>query len=226
MRKPVRTLFGWLLYRRVSMPLSLRLARTAVRPGQVTALGAALGLGAGALLATGRYGWMVVGAVSASMAKLLDAVDGELARAKHLDTSTGYVVDGLVDRMRDVAIVTGTGVGAWRGGSGSALLWTLAAAVGYLAFFYVSAAFPSHWREARSRREVDEKHAFRVSGGLRLGAGDTIAVLVLVSAVAGRPLWFVAAVAIAAPVAIAVKARRLFRARPWEEASRAAPEDR
>ena len=38
-----------------------------------------------------------------------------------------YVLDGLADRLRDVAVIIGCGVGALRGGSPSALAWTLAA---------------------------------------------------------------------------------------------------
>jgi 4-diphosphocytidyl-2C-methyl-D-erythritol kinase len=43
-RKPVKTLFGWLVYRRISMPLSLLVARTPVRPSHITAAGLAAGL--------------------------------------------------------------------------------------------------------------------------------------------------------------------------------------
>ena len=58
------------------------------------------------------------------------------------------MADGLVDRVRDPAIIVGLGVGAFRMGHPSAPWWTLAAVAGYLWFFYVSAATPSHWRES------------------------------------------------------------------------------
>jgi phosphatidylglycerophosphate synthase len=215
-RKPVKTLFGWLVYRRISMPLSLLVARTPVRPSHVTAAGLAAGLGGAALLATGRHGLLLAGALLVNAAKILDAMDGEVARAKHLDTAAGYVADGLCDRLRDTAIVVGLGLGAQRAGAPAALEWTIAAIAGYLGFFYVSAAAPSHWREIRRPGDLAEKHAFRISKGIRLGAGDTLAMAVLVAAATNRPLWLVAAIALAAPVAIAAKVRRLFALRPWE----------
>jgi phosphatidylglycerophosphate synthase len=214
--KPVKTLFGWLLFRRISLPLSLALARTPVRPSQITALGLLIGLGGASLLAHGGYSWALAGALLAAAAKVLDAVDGEVARAQHADSAAGYVADGLCDRLRDTAVIAGAGIGAMRGGDAHALMWTLAAVAGYLAFFYVSGSAPSHWREVRSQRDLDEKHSFRIARGVRLGAGDTLAVLVVGTAAAGHPLWLVIAIAVAAPVALAVKVRRLFALRPWE----------
>ena len=223
-QKPVRTLFGWLVYRRISMPLSLRVARTRVRPSHITAAGLALGLGGAFLLSTGRYELALAGAVLVSVAKVMDAMDGEVARAKHLDSAAGYVADGLCDRLRDTAVIAGLGIGAARSGVDGALAWTLAAVIGYLLFFYVSAAAPSHWREIRAAADLDEKHAFRLTSGVRLGAGDTLAIGVLVAAAIDRPLWLVAAIAILAPFAIAAKVRRLFAQRPWErEGARAGP---
>ena len=221
--KPVKTLFGWLVFRRISLPLSIRVARTRIRPSNVTAAGVLLGVAAAAMFSTGRYAWLVAGGVAAFIAKLLDAMDGEIARAKHLDTAAGYVADGLSDRLRDTVVLAGLGVGATRMGVAGAEVWTAAALTGYLAFFYVSAATPSHWREMRDERDLDEKHMFRVTPRLRLGAGDTLAVAVLVGAVAGRPWWPVMAVALGAPVAILMKVRRLFEARPWERSESWAP---
>lgn len=218
--KPVKTLFGWLLFRRVSLPLSLLVARTRVKPSQITALGLGLGMTGGAALATGTRGGQIAAAVLVPVAKLLDAMDGEVARAKHLDTSAGYVIDGLCDRLRDSAVILGAGIGAYRGGSSAMLGVTLAAITGYLAFFYVSGAFPAHWREVRDERDLAEKHLFRVSKSIRLGAGDTMAVTVCITALAGRPEIFVVLLAVAAPLALALKVRSLFRARPWERDER------
>ena len=214
--KQIKTLFGWLVYRRLSLPLSLRLARTAIRPAYITGFGLALGLIGASLMALGDHRLLVGGAVLANLAKLMDAVDGEVARAKGLDTKAGYVADGLTDRLRDLAVIVGLGVGAGRQADDAALAWTLAAVAGYLAFFYVSGAFPSHWREVRSESDIDEKHMFRVAGALRLGAGDTLAAITLICALMNHPLWPVVAVAIAAPVATGLKVRRLFSVRPWD----------
>jgi len=53
-------------------------------------------------------------------------------------------------------------------------------------------------------------------GKIRLGAGDTLAVAVLIAALTGHLLWLEIAVAVASPAAIALKLRSLFALRPWE----------
>jgi phosphatidylglycerophosphate synthase len=217
--KNVKTLFGWLLFRRISLPLSLRVARTRIRPSHITAFGLLVGLVGAALIGTGSRTLIIAGALLANAAKILDAMDGEVARAKFLDTPTGYVFDGLADRLRDTAVIVGCGVGALRGGDGHALAWTIGAVVGYLGFFYVSGAAPSHWREVRSQTDLEEKHMFRVSARIRLGAGDSLAVLVLAAALAGNPLIVDIVVAAVGPLAIALKIHKLLALRPWDRAS-------
>jgi hypothetical protein len=63
---------------------------------------------------------------------------------------------------------------------------------------------------------VDEKHAFRVTRTLRLGAGDSLVVALAVAAIIAQPLWLIMAAALVGPPAIAFKVRRLLVARPWE----------
>lgn len=213
--KPVKTLFGWLIYRRISMPLSLCAARMGIHPSALTGAGVACGVAGAALLATGRYTLGVAGALLVSAAKILDAMDGEVARAQHRETVNGYVVDGMSDRLRDTLVIIGLGVGGTALHGEVAAWWTVAALTGYLGFFYVSASAPSHWREVQSRADLEVKHSFRVSKHVRLGAGDTLAASTLLVALAGRPLWLVVAIAVLAPVVIAIKVRRLFALAPW-----------
>ena len=213
--KPVKTLFGWLVYRRISMPLSLRAARAGVHPSALTGAGVACGIAGAAMLATGHYAIGIAGALLVNAAKVLDAMDGEVARAQHRETSNGYVADGMSDRLRDTLVIIGLGIGGTELYGDGAAWWTIAAVAGYLGFFYVSAAAPSHWREVRTPGDLDVKHSFRVTKGVRLGAGDTLAASTMLVALAGRPLWLVAAIAVVAPVAIAVKVRRLFELAPW-----------
>jgi phosphatidylglycerophosphate synthase len=216
-QKKIKTLFGWLFFRRISLPLSLLVAKTPVRPWQISALGLGLGLAGAALLGYATYPALVAGGVLALIAKLLDAMDGEVARAKHVETSAGYVADGLCDRLRDTSIIIGMGIGAYRTDAPSALFWTIGAVAVFLGFSYVSGAFPSHWREHRSEAEIEQKHMLRVTQRIRLGAGDTLAVTTFAAAVGSVPLWPVVAIAVLGPVAITMKLRRLFAMRPWED---------
>ena len=213
--KPVKTLFGWLIYRRVSMPLSLCAARAGVHRSAVTAAGVACGIAGATMLATGEYAIGILGALLVSAAKVLDAMDGEVARAQHRETANGYVADGMSDRLRDTLVIIGLGIGGSALYADAAAWWTIAAVAGYLGFFYVSAAAPSHWREVRTPGDLEVKHSFRVTEGIRLGAGDTLAAATMLAALAGRPLWLVAIIAVVAPAAIAMKVRRLYALAPW-----------
>lgn len=212
--KPVKTLFGWLIFRRISRPLSIAFARLGIPPTLITFAGLAFGLSAAVVFAGGTRRVMLVGAGLAAIAKILDACDGEVARMRHVETPTGYVVDGLTDRLRDTMLLIGCAAAAR--GAPDADAWSLAAIAVYLGFFYVSGASPAHWREAIDARDLDDKHAFRVTRSLRLGAGDTLVVALFVVAALERPLWLLMGAAIAGPLAIAFKTRRLLAAKPWE----------
>ena len=169
-----------------------------------------------ALLSTGRYELALAGALLVNVAKVMDAVDGEVARAKHLDSPAGYVADGLCDRLRDTAVITGLGVGAAQDGSDAALAWTLAAAIGYLLFslcecgYAIPLAGDAAEGDLRREARVSDLAGGAPGGGrhARDGRADCGGV--------GRPLWLVGAIAVLAPFAIAAKVRRLFAQRPWE----------
>lgn len=212
--KPVKTLFGWLLFRRISRPLSIAFAKMKVPPMALTMLGLGSGVAGAFVFSGGTRSMMLAGAGFAAIAKIFDACDGEVARLRHLDTSTGYVIDGLTDRLRDTALLIGCAAAA-RDIPG-AQAWSMAALAAYLGFFYVSAASPSHWREAEGSRDVDEKHAFRVTRSLRLGAGDTLVVALAAVALVERPLWLLMTASVVGPAAIAFKTRRLLAGKPWE----------
>lgn len=221
--KSVKPLFGWLIYRRLSLPLSVRLARTRVMPWQITATGLALGLAAGGALGVGTYRWALAGALLANLGMLADAMDGEVARAKQVASRAGYVLDVLCDRLRDTAIIAGCGIGAHRAGVGGAFEWTIAAIAAYLFFFYLSSVSPAHWREAQGTADLSVKHMIAWTR-VRVGIGDSVAVLVAVVAFAGRPILLVQAVALLTPLVMAMKVRHLVRLRPWDPSPLRAPE--
>lgn len=213
--KRVKPLFGWLVYRRLSLPIAVLLSRTRVTPNQVTA--AALGLGAGGAvaLASGTYRWGLVGALLANLGMVADGIDGELARAKGVASKSGYVLDTFCDRVRDTLVIAGCGVGAARAGISGAYGWTIAALAVYLLFFYLSSISPAHWREAQAGDDLSVKHmlAWRT---IRVGIGDSLAAIVAAAAIAARPVLVVQLIAVATPFAAAMKVRHLRRLRPWE----------
>jgi phosphatidylglycerophosphate synthase len=97
-----------------------------VTPNQVTAVSLGLGLTAVVLAAVG--GWPAVGGAGLLMFAqvVLDSVDGELSRVRHLGSKLGMWLDNLSDDVLDNLLVVGLGAGL----GGPWLALGVAAAVG------------------------------------------------------------------------------------------------
>jgi phosphatidylglycerophosphate synthase len=116
--------------RRLSWRLSLRLARTRIRPNQVTLINTALGFGCALLLASTSYWLRLCGAALFLLSVTLDGVDGELARLRMLESRFGQRLDVITDNIVHVAIFIGMAIGCYRLSSGSADLYILAVLLG------------------------------------------------------------------------------------------------
>ncbi|MBI4574736.1 MAG: flippase-like domain-containing protein [Planctomycetes bacterium] len=107
------------LNRPLSRPLARRLARTRVSPNQVTLAATALGLLAASLVATGRHGLVLSGALLFQLSAALDCVDGELARVRLQESRWGARLDLWGDNLVHLALfaalarAAGLGGGAW-----------------------------------------------------------------------------------------------------------------
>lgn len=196
-----------LLNRRLSWPVSLLLLRMGLPPAAATALAFAVALAAGAVLGLGSFSpWaLVAGGLLAQAFSVLDGVDGEMARARLRPTPAGAVLDAVLDRAGDAAILAGLLAATGRGTEE----WTVFALAlfGSLQAPYVKAAF-----EAATRRPFPE-------AAYRAGAGHDVRLLVLaILACAQQPLAALYAVAVLAGVEWA---RRL--AAGWRAAGGARP---
>ncbi len=118
--------------RRFNKPLSIWftrhvLCRSPVTPNQITLFAAALGLIGCVLMATGAYGWVVLGLAFEHLQSVLDGCDGELARVRFQQSRLGAWLDTFVDDVLNVSMTVAAGVGVWRaGGSRAALACGLA----------------------------------------------------------------------------------------------------
>jgi len=100
--------------RRLSWRLSYRLARTRVRPNQVTIANTLLGLLSASLFAVANY-WVQLGAALLFLLVItLDGVDGELARLKMRETEFGANLDVITDTIVNLAVLVGIIVGCYR----------------------------------------------------------------------------------------------------------------
>src|ERR1700691_3316877 len=80
------------------------LALSRIHPNVLTALGLAINIGAGALLAVGQFRWAGVVIIGAG---LFDMVDGRVARETNRVTRFGGFFDSVLDRYSDCALLVG-----------------------------------------------------------------------------------------------------------------------
>ena len=117
------------LNRPLSTRLSMVLAPLRPSPGLVSLVAFTFGLAAAALLAAGQG---LAGGLLVHTSSVADGVDGEVARLQFRD-GRGALLDGLLDRVGDAAILAGVGLWALNGhGPRGVLVWTVAATTGAL----------------------------------------------------------------------------------------------
>jgi phosphatidylglycerophosphate synthase len=105
--------------RRLNKPLSIWftrhvLCRSPITPNQITLFAAALGVLGCLFMATGAYGWVVVGLALEHLQSVLDGCDGELARVRFQQSKLGAWLDTFVDDVLNVMMTVAAGVGVWR----------------------------------------------------------------------------------------------------------------
>jgi 1L-myo-inositol 1-phosphate cytidylyltransferase / CDP-L-myo-inositol myo-inositolphosphotransferase len=175
---PVSRLFN----RPVSTRLSMALAPLRPAPDLVSLVAFALGLAGAALLAAGQG---LVGALLVHAASVTDGVDGEVARLQLRGGPRGALLDGMLDRVGDAAILVGLGLWALDGHDArGVLVWTVAATTGALL------SMASKDRAAALGLPPAPERAL----GWLLGGRDGRLLLVVVGAVLGAPVAALAAV--------------------------------
>jgi phosphatidylglycerophosphate synthase len=135
--------FARYLDRHLSWRLSLRLARTGIRPNQVTIANTMLGMVSAWMFAIPGYWSRVVAALLFLLSTTLDGVDGELARLQMSETEFGGKLDMITDNLVHVAVFAGVYIGCARTTHSAAFIhlipifmvgFALAALSTYLAF--------------------------------------------------------------------------------------------
>lgn len=102
------------LNRPVSTRLSMVVAPFGIPADLLSLISAALGF-LGAWLLGGERA--IVGALAVHASSVLDGVDGEVARLRLRAMPHGALLDGVLDRLVDTAVIAGLGVWALRGAS-------------------------------------------------------------------------------------------------------------
>jgi 1L-myo-inositol 1-phosphate cytidylyltransferase / CDP-L-myo-inositol myo-inositolphosphotransferase len=186
--------------RPLSTRLSMVLAPLRPAPDLVSLVAFALGLAGAALLAAGQG---LAGALLVHASSVADGVDGEVARLQLRGGPRGALLDGVLDRVGDAAILAGLGLWALEGhGDRGVLVLTVAATAGALL------SMASKDRAAALGLPPAPERAL----GWLLGGRDGRLLLVAVGALLGAPL--VALAAVTATSALSLSLRVAFLRRP------------
>ena len=151
------------LNRRLSVPISARLARTPITPTQITVISFLIALSGAAVFTLDRFWTGVVGAVLVQFASVVDGCDGEIARLRHLATARGAWLDTMLDRYADSAVVVALTLGYATGHPG-VLPWLggFAAMTSFLLASYATKEFalrsgmsyPNDWLARSKHRDL------------------------------------------------------------------------
>jgi phosphatidylglycerophosphate synthase len=193
---PVSRLFN----RPLSTRLSMVLAPLRPAPDLVSLVAFTLGLAGAALLAVGQG---LAGGLLVHASSVADGVDGELARLQLRGGPRGALLDGVLDRVGDGAILAGLGLWALDGHDArGVLVVTVAATTGALL------SMASKDRAAALGLPPAPERAL----GWLLGGRDGRLLLGAVGAVLGAPV--AALVAVTATSALSLGLRVAFVRRP------------
>jgi CDP-L-myo-inositol myo-inositolphosphotransferase len=175
----------------------MALAHLPIHPDAVSLVAFLVGLGAAWSLGLGAG---ILGAILVHVSSVLDGVDGEIARLQVRASPGGALLDGVLDRLADAAVIAGLAVWALESGGRAASIVQLA----------VAATAGS----ILSMASKDRVAALRIPPaperwiGFLLGGRDARLLLVAIGALLGWPEVVLAAVAITSGLSLA--ARLLF----------------
>jgi CDP-L-myo-inositol myo-inositolphosphotransferase len=190
-----------LLNRPISTRLSMALSPLNLAPDLVSVLAFLTGLVAAGLLAAGQG---VLGGVLTQLTSVLDGVDGEVARLQLRASPRGALLDGVLDRLGDAALIAGLGIWALHRSSlgPEAILVLVVAAAGgaLLSMATKDGAAALGLRPAPERRI-----------GWLLGGRDGRLLLIAVAAVASRPVAALLVVSVTSLLALLVRVAYLRR---------------
>jgi phosphatidylglycerophosphate synthase len=195
--------------RPISRLVARQLLRFPVRPDQFTFAILALPLIAAAFLVRGNYAGVVIGAALFQLFSILDGCDGEIARAKYLDSPKGATIDRVCDHIGNIFFLTGLSIGLYRQhddpsgqrylleGIVCAIVITLHELVlsrwqdqRLSSHFHMPSAYQRH-RGMLEHSGIAMIGAKRVGWVVQLTKRDVAIVVFLILAILGRPQWII-----------------------------------
>jgi choline kinase/phosphatidylglycerophosphate synthase len=189
------------LNRPISSRISMAIAPLRLPPDLLSLVFLLVGVVAGWLLSAGHG---LVGGIATHVASVLDGVDGETARLQLRAGPHGAMLDGVLDRLVDTAILAGMGIWALSTDASprAVVLVTVAAVAGALLSMASKDRAASLALPPAPERPI----------GWTLGGRDGRLLIVTVSAIAGVPLLGLGLVAATAALALAIRLTFVLRA--------------
>jgi choline kinase/phosphatidylglycerophosphate synthase len=182
------------LNRPVSTRISLALAPLRPHPDLVSLVSFALACTGAVALARGAG---IAGAVLVQLASILDGTDGELARLQLRTSAAGALLDGVLDRVGDAAVLAGAAVWAIARGDepGVVAVVAIAATAGAMLSMASKDRIAALGIPALPERAL----------GWLFGGRDARLLILALAAVAGAPIVGLAIVAATATLALIVR---------------------
>jgi phosphatidylglycerophosphate synthase len=182
---------GWVdryLNRKLSPWFSRWFLRLSLTPNQVTIVALTIGLLAAICFAHGGWVSSIIGALLLQWSAVIDCCDGEVARLKFLESTSGYYLDIACDNIVHVAVFAGIAWASYQaiGQTSSLLLGGLAAFGTTMAFLVV--LMTRHGRPRMASATLD-----RLIDAL---ANRDFSLILVVCALTGTLEWFLWALAI------------------------------
>jgi phosphatidylglycerophosphate synthase len=191
------------LNRPISRVITRLLVKLPITPNIWTILTFALAPVAFVVLIRGDYSGFVIGTAVFQLINILDGCDGEIARAKYLDSERGRRLDAFCDFLANLLFVLCLGIGLFRQPAVSANLRFVYLVETLITFFIMAGGFrrfltPLLARDTNrvvARRQEDFKMAERFFGSAvtafihQITQRDVIYFVFLLLAIAGCAAW-------------------------------------
>ena len=127
LHSPLEGLVSRHINRRFSIPLSKLAVSARLTPNALSIISFLIGLGSGVSFALGL---LIPGAIGAQITSIVDGSDGEVARLRFMESKWGGMLDSLLDRFADAAILAGITIYLYSVGAPQ---WQLISAISALA---------------------------------------------------------------------------------------------
>ena len=103
-------------HRKSGRAIASLLVKTKLTPNMVTALSTIVAFASAWAFSEGIYEYIILGAILFEVSQILDYADGELARAKKVDSKYGAWLDEVCDFAKETVVLFGITFGVYRMG--------------------------------------------------------------------------------------------------------------